>query len=137
MLLVLVAAACLALAVDSCDRNARRAGPYPALTGASPASVPRGGDPVPVVRADASGAEALRSIQEQGRREAAALYRSLQRLPDGRDRREVEKTIHQVKHETRQQLLQTRAELARQRGDDIEARRAERQLKLMHGSPPR
>jgi hypothetical protein len=125
----------VALAADSCDRRAGH--PVPSAVGAvgDPPALDDGSGPRPFVRADASGAGALRSIREEGRREAEALYRSIQRLPEGRERRELERRAREVRHLTREDGLRAESEAARDRGDEPSARRAERQLELMHEGP--
>ena len=129
MLLVLVAACWLALAADSCDRRPGRAGVSPVVAGEA--------GPPPVVRADIAGPQALRTIEEAGQREVAAIGRGMQWLPDGRKRREMEQAVRQVRHATSEQLLEAEAELARQRGDENQARQAQRRLRLMHEDLPR
>ncbi|MBI5837235.1 MAG: hypothetical protein HZB25_08325 [Candidatus Eisenbacteria bacterium] len=128
MMVVLLAALCLAFVADSCESNRRvpghpvsRAGAEGADAGLTPA----------VIRADMLGSEALRAIEDEGRREAMALRRSLLRAPDGSDRRALEQAARELRRETQARLLETQAGVARLSGDEEAARQAEHRLQLM------
>jgi len=135
MLVVLVAACALAVAADSCDRQARRA--QRTLGVPTAAQVDPGAESgAPVIQADLSGDGALHAIQEQGLRQTRRLQRELERNLDGQERLRLEEALREARRESRAQTLWMMSRVARDRGDEAAARDAERQLRMLR-DPPR
>jgi hypothetical protein len=79
----------------------------------------------------------LLEILENGRREVRALARQAAGLPDGPARRQLMRQASAIKLQTRLDVLKTRAQFARERGDLQTARDCEAAVEMLLHPRPR